>query len=700
MYNEGPKPGDIIAGKYRVKSILGRGRGTLVLAEHTAFEQRVAIRVVSPQMSDPVEVSKFRREARVLAKLGSEHVARVIDVGVQPDGSFYLVRQYLEGTDLPSYLRERRVLPIEEAVGIILQATEAVSETHAYGILVRELAPDHLFLAERSPGVRGGPRVLKVTDFGTAKIMREAAPGSDQEFTATTVLGLSPYSSPEMLRRQPDLDVRTDVWSLAAILYELLGGQAPFGKDMLTLAIAITRDEPLALSRLRGDVPAEIEAAIKRALSKDKNARQADTHAFAASLVRFAPADARGLMERIRDLAQSARQRVGGGPADEEEIEEIEEIDDSPTGDNEDVATRVGRVPQVVPLPARESQPTQPRQARRSVSQEKTEALGFNFIPSDPIHGDKVPGRHAFAGAAAGLEPPAPAGPAPTQMLPAISDRGSHPGVAATPPRTAPPPPPAPPAPSGPHAAAYPAATHEGMHAQAAPYPQAVPGQTNPAWMASATAPGMAMHAGASSSNGRKVAMFAVGGALVALLLLVVVVIALPASPPATASSTSPSAKAAEPRAAAETASATVAAPIASSDEPAASASTESSVALAPSASAAPSAKPKATNTVASTPNTTTTTTTTATAPKTATATATTTSEPPKGGDGTLVVVAVGGTCAFSVNGQPKGTTNSLKLSVPPGAYSVTCKPATGASKSKSVTVKSGSSAMAMFKLN
>jgi len=668
MRRDAPHPGDLIAGKYRVNSILGRGRGTLVLAEHTAFEQKVAIRIVTPSMSDPVEVAKFRREARVLAKLGSEHVARILDVGVLPDGSFYLVRQYLEGTDLTRAIQERRMLPVDEAVGLILQATEAVAETHAYGILVRELAPEHLFLAERSPGVRGGPRVLKITDFGTAKILRETQPAATDDFTATTVLGLSPYSSPEMLRRQRDLDVRTDVWSLAAILYEMLSGQAPFGKDMISLAIAISRDEPIPLSRFRGDVPPPVEAAIRKALTKDKNGRPADTHAFAASLVRYAPPDSRHLMERIRDLAHSARARLGGGGEDEElevnEVEEVEELEDPPTGDLAEVETKVGRPEDIVrrlPPPAALAPPSEARAqplatettAPRRVTQEKTEALGFNFLPSDPYRGR---GKHAFAGAAAGLEP------RPTQMLPAVRSP-SQPGFQAVePPKTTPPPPGPPPTVRDAH---Y-------THSQPAQFagngsgkPVTLGGQS---WMTSAPALVVPAARENAASNGRKVALFAVGGALAALLILVVVVIALPnpSAPSKPAASVNASNEAVATRATATDTSTQVAA---------------SNVVLLGSATQA--APPVTTS-----------------AKPTATQTATTTAEPPKSGDGALVVVAVGGTCAFTVNGVPKGTTNSLKLSVPPGSYNVACKPSTGATQSKAVTVKSGFSAMAMFKLN
>lgn len=461
MRDANPQPGEVVAGRYRIHSVLGRGRGILYLAEHTGIEQRVALRLVSPSLADAREIERFRREARALARLSSEHVARILDVGTLPDGSLYLARQYLEGVTLAAHVSKRGALPVVEAVDWILQATEAVAEAHAYGILHRELSPDRMFLAERSPGVRGGPPMLKVIDFGTAKLLTEPA-SSEQDMTATNVLGVSPYSSPEMLKRQRDIDVRTDVWSLGAILYEMLCGRPPFGKDQISLGLAILRDTPADLGGLNPDVNEQLEEAIHRALAKDRAQRPADTHAFAASLVRFGPRDAHARMERIHDLATSAHSLTGTfAPDDAEEAMEISQVEeleishyevveddddslsDDSTGDShEEEETRVARpdmaagvmrsmmggppapvgrspagvqtlgglgpkapnLPPPAPPPA-ESEPTRarpsavptplrlpppPQESRqpgvgRVMNHEKTEALGVNFFPSDPM---------------------------------------------------------------------------------------------------------------------------------------------------------------------------------------------------------------------------------------------------------------------------------------------------------------------------
>ena len=109
-------PGDIVAGKYRVHTILGRQRGLLLEARHTEFDQRVIIRLLSPALCNDKEIEQFRREAKTLAKLESEHVARIIDVGTHSDGSFFLVRQHLDGTDLGTHIRQQGALRLDQAV--------------------------------------------------------------------------------------------------------------------------------------------------------------------------------------------------------------------------------------------------------------------------------------------------------------------------------------------------------------------------------------------------------------------------------------------------------------------------------------------------------------------------------------------------------------------------------------------------------
>lgn len=303
------RPGDVVAGKYRVRVLLGRSRGTLVEAFHTEFDQRVALRIVSPLQSDPKAVERFHREARTLAKLEGEHVARILDVGRLPDGSFYLVRQFLEGTSLATHVRLHGALPLAQAALFTLQAAEAVAETHAHGILLRELMSEHLFVTKRV----GGSLVVKLVDFGTAKVMRGAAapvPGSEQSTTA--LLGTTPYSSPEVARRARH-DVRADVYSLGAVLYEMLTGRPPFVEEGGRLLMAIQGEEPVAARSIRPEVPPELDAIVHRALEKDPQARFPTVHALASALAAFAPAEGKVIAERIVQIAATARRSPTSG---------------------------------------------------------------------------------------------------------------------------------------------------------------------------------------------------------------------------------------------------------------------------------------------------------------------------------------------------------------------------------------------------
>ena len=292
-------PGDIVAGKYRVANILGRSRGWLLEAHHTEFDQRVAIRMLSPHLCDEKQLEQFRREARTLSKLESEHVARIIDVGTHSDGSFYLVRQFLEGIDLATHIRNQGALRLDEAILYLLQAGEAVQECHTQKIILRELQPSSLFITKK----RGGTPLVKLIDFGTAKILKDpAGEVVNGEMTATVMFGMSPYSSPELVRKVRGIDGRTDVWSLGCILYEMLAAVAPFQGEMAELMLRITREEPLPLSGLRPDLPKEFDQIISWALAKDRESRFSSTYAFAHAMKQYASPEGQVLVDQIGRL--------------------------------------------------------------------------------------------------------------------------------------------------------------------------------------------------------------------------------------------------------------------------------------------------------------------------------------------------------------------------------------------------------------
>lgn len=660
-------PGDLIAGKYRVRTILGRSHGLLVEAFHTDFDQRVVIKILLPGATDEHEVERFRREARTLAKLESEHVARIIDVGHQPDGSFYLVRQYLEGTDLQTHLKRAGRLQLQQAVLFVLQAAEAVAETHSHGIILRELQPSHLFLTQRA----GGAPLVKVIDFGTAKLMRDAAaPGVGGELTATTMFGMSPYSSPELVRKAKNVDARTDVWSLGGILYELLTGRPPFHGEMAVLMLQITKDEPVPATQVVRGLPAEIDQIIGWCLAKDVDGRFANVHAFAHALTPYATPEGLVLIERIGQITQAAKQRKKSGsvPPPARPV--------APVQGGEDSVTNIrGAV-----------KPTDDDGAPL----ERTMFMGEMAAP--PPRATPSPKGPVFGGAAVGMVVP-PAG-------------GSQPGQNR--------PPTIPPNQGG---LLGPSPQYDAPKA-AAPWQPQEPQRHD---LHGAQSPMMGGHTPMSSSvpegapfartsTQRKVTIGALTAAAVFLPVLAVVLILRGQSAETAAASSEVTApvslpvptETAPPPAPVETAAPVATpAPVETAPPPAATAEavadTKSGTQKSGSSGGSSgSSKPSGGSSGSSGAATT-----TASKPSTPPPASTGASSTPAaaGGTGTLVAVAVGGSCAFSVNGASKGTMSTLKVSLKPGSYSVSCKPATGATKSRSVTIKSGETAMAMFKL-
>ncbi|MEO5727139.1 MAG: serine/threonine-protein kinase, partial [Byssovorax sp.] len=445
MRSDAIKPGDVIGGKYRVRAILSRTRGFLVEAFHTEFDQRVVVRILSPALCDEKEVNRFRREARTLAKLESEHVARILDVGAMPDGAFFFARPYLEGIDLASHLKKRGAMPLGEAVDLILQASEALAETHTHNIILREMQPSHLFLAQRL----GGGTALKLIDFGTAKLLRDAAaPGVGGEVTATSMFGLSCYSSPELVRKAKHVDIRTDVWSLGAILYQMLAGRPPFDGEMAALMLQISRDNPAPLARSRRDLPQEIDQIIGWAMAKDPDGRFANVHAFAHALTPYASPEGKVLIHRIGEITNAAKQRRkqpavdGDHPItmDGDDLLELDDDDpdDQPTMVHTDylapMPIRGGKPLPAAGGPAQRPQPAPqvaapPAAAEADAPFERTMFMGTDFVPPSPTAGggrpSQAPGHPAagampmFGGAATGmaLQQPPPPQTAPSSLL-------------------------------------------------------------------------------------------------------------------------------------------------------------------------------------------------------------------------------------------------------------------------------------------
>jgi len=298
-------PGDVIGGKFVVERVLGvGGMGIVVAARHMQLGQTVAIKFLRRNAAASSEsVNRFLREARAAVGLQSAHVVRIMDVGTLEDGLPYMVMEHLSGTDLAHVLEVRRTLPLQEAVDYLLQAMEAVAEAHAVGIVHRDLKPSNLFLTVRPDGTP----LVKVLDFGISKAIDD---GSQQASLTSTamVMGSPLYMSPEQVRSTKNVDMRTDVWALGVILYELLAGGPPFEADTITgLCAKIVADPPVPLRTRRPDLPAAFEAIVVRCLDKDAKKRPQSVAALAMALRPFASADGKSAVERVARIGAGSR---------------------------------------------------------------------------------------------------------------------------------------------------------------------------------------------------------------------------------------------------------------------------------------------------------------------------------------------------------------------------------------------------------
>jgi hypothetical protein len=234
----------------------------------------------------------------------SEHVARVSDVGRVDGMAPFIVMEYLEGADLAAMIDAGKALPIDEVCEIGLQACEALAEVHAAGIVHRDLKPSNLFVTRRADG----SPCLKLLDFGISKFTSPGDNGTDPALTATaTVMGSPSYMSPEQLKSTKEVDARTDVWSLGAVLYEALTGKPAFRGETVPQVVAmIASEDPAIPSGIRPDLPSELETAVLACLVKNADTR-GTLVALARTLVRFAPERARPSLDRVESVLGAER---------------------------------------------------------------------------------------------------------------------------------------------------------------------------------------------------------------------------------------------------------------------------------------------------------------------------------------------------------------------------------------------------------
>jgi serine/threonine-protein kinase len=271
-----------LAGRYRIEQELGQGgMATVYLARDVRHDRDVAIKVLHPDLGAALGGERFLSEIRTTARLQHPHILPLLDSGVA-DGLLYYVMPYLKGETLRARLDRERQLPIDDALRIAREVADALSAAHALGIVHRDIKPENILL-------QGGHAL--VADFGIALAVQQAG---GQRMTQTGLsLGTPQYMSPEQAMGERSVDARSDVYSLGAVMYEMLVGEPPFsGPTVQTIVAKVMTERPTAPTALRDTVPPSMERAILKALAKLPADRFATADRFAEALTR---AEATGL---------------------------------------------------------------------------------------------------------------------------------------------------------------------------------------------------------------------------------------------------------------------------------------------------------------------------------------------------------------------------------------------------------------------
>ncbi|GAB5550074.1 MAG: serine/threonine-protein kinase [Sandaracinaceae bacterium] len=297
-----PLLGRLVAGRFQVIERIGTGgMGTVYRAEQSGLDRPVALKVLKSELvSDRETVARFHREAKAMSMLMHPNTVRVFDFGEDEEGHLFLAMELLEGELLTAWIEREGTPPIEQAMRTIQEILRSLAEAHSKGIIHRDLKPDNIFLAR----VEGHSRpVVKVLDFGIAKVFREDHQIDQLETQAGTVFGTPRYMSPEQAQGKT-LDHRSDLYTVGTLLYQLLTGQPPFVDDDAVVVMAKHIRETPPSPRMavpERPIPRSLDKLAMRALGKEPDDRFENAEQMEARLMACLP-----------DVEREAAGRGGG----------------------------------------------------------------------------------------------------------------------------------------------------------------------------------------------------------------------------------------------------------------------------------------------------------------------------------------------------------------------------------------------------
>jgi len=270
---------EALGAHYNVITSVGRGGNATLFGAYDEQGQKVAIKVLHPELAVSVAADRFLREIRYASTLDHPHIAPLLDSG-ESDYLLWFVMPFVPGETLRQVVRRERMLPIDRAVRIATEVLDALAHAHEHGLAHRDIKPDNIVCSGESGAI--------LVDFGIARAI--ATSGEDRVTRSGFVVGTEEYMSPEQAGGSPDIDGRTDIYSLGVVLFEALAGRPPFSAASAAAVLDMQQHAPPPdLRKLRRDVPRALSDTVMKSLAKAREARWQTASDMRRALLPFAP---------------------------------------------------------------------------------------------------------------------------------------------------------------------------------------------------------------------------------------------------------------------------------------------------------------------------------------------------------------------------------------------------------------------------